>query len=489
VDLFLLLGAGVLAGEIASRLGQAALVGQLLVGVLLGPTLLSHYFNRWLGLASLSPELAAIQFLATVFILFMAGLDVSPEQIYRMGLPTLLLGIAVFAIPFATISLVAFLVLPIHTGLLPVFLGLTLSITALPVMGILLIEFGLLKSRLGNLLINTALVNELAAVSTFAVLLEIYHGGASTGLAIAIAVLSVGVFLGVVLTIHMALRALRATTWWASSASRFFSRWRTREAAFAVLMVGVVGASLFSQFMGLTFVVGAFYAGILVTQETAGAETHRAVSQIVDAMTWGFFIPLFFAFVGVQMNFWVLASPVFVYVFLVLVAVAISSKLFTGYSVARFFGWPPSDALAIGHLVSSRGAVELAMAVILLTDGVFTTQTFTLVAGVGLVTTIIAPIGAKYVWSHRATESAAILGRVQQLIGNRPEGESPFPVTLSFGILEDRPSDLRPDDVRPAPPAEPPPRGPGPSAAPPPPPPLPRARSAAARPELDEAPP
>jgi Kef-type K+ transport system membrane component KefB len=84
VDLFVLFAGSVLAGEVAVRLGQAALVGQLLVGVVLGPTLMGPY----LGLTSLTPELSAIQFLATVFILFMAGLEVVPEDIARMGLPT-----------------------------------------------------------------------------------------------------------------------------------------------------------------------------------------------------------------------------------------------------------------------------------------------------------------------------------------------------------------------------------------------------------------
>lgn len=458
IDLFILLGTAVVAGEVASRLGQAALVGQLLVGVILGPTLLGPYTGLTSAPSSaIWPELSAIQFLATVFILFMAGLEVSPEQLYRMGGSTLLLGIAIFAVPFAVLTVLAgALSSPaIHLfpapGLTPIFLGLTLSITALPVMSVVLVEFGLHKSRLGNLLMNTALVNELVAVSVFAVLLQLRNGTENSGVAIAIAVLSVGVFLGVVLSIHMLLRLVRTTRWWESRRDSLRTSWRSREAGFAILMVGVIGASLFSQFMGLTFVVGAFYAGILVTQESVGPSTHRAIREIVDTFTWGFFIPLFFALVGVQMNLRLLGTLPLLALFSVVLAAAILTKVGTGYSIARFFSWPRVDALAIGHLVNSRGAVELAMAVLLLSDGVFTASLFTLVAGVGLVTTFLAPIAAKRAWSRAEAPSAAIGRRAERLrpVPAEDEADRPFPVSLRFGLLADPEIGLSPRDVRP----------------------------------------
>lgn len=103
---------------------------------------------------------------------------------------------------------------------------------------------------------------------------------------------------------------------------------------------------------------------------------------------------MFFVFVGVEMDLRDLASPTAILVLIALAVTAVATKLGTGYSVARLFRWSPPDSLAIGHLTSSRGAVELAMAVVLLSDGIFSTQVFTLVATVGLVTTLIAPIGA-----------------------------------------------------------------------------------------------
>lgn len=394
VDLSLLLAAAFFAGEIANRFGQPALVGQLLAGLLLGPTLIGPY----LGLSSLSAQLSAVQILATVFILFLAGLDLIPEQIYGMGAATLAIGLLVFAGPFVVISGVIILLDPALPLLTALFVGLTLSITALPVLSIMLTEFGLARTTFGRTLMNVALVNELAAVSVFAVLLQLRGGAGNQSLALLIAPVAVALFISTMLAIHMFLRWLRSTRWWSQLRARF-AAWKTREAGFALLLVLVLSASLYSQFLGLTFVVGAFYAGLLVTQESAGKQVHRSISRVFDTISWGFFIPLFFALVGVEMNLRLLESIPELLLFGALLGAAVLTKVVTGYAGARARRWNPTDALAAGHLVSSRGAVELAMAVILLTSGVFSVQLFTIVAGVGLVATILSPIGAVSSWA------------------------------------------------------------------------------------------
>ncbi|HZY91573.1 MAG TPA: cation:proton antiporter [Thermoplasmata archaeon] len=400
VGLFILLAAAVLVGELMTRLHQAALVGQLAVGVLLGPTLLGPL----IGLSSMNEELVGIQFLATFFILVMAGLEVSPEQIWRTGLPAALLGVAVFLGPFLLGAVVLPFVYPGLPFLTGVFVSLTLSITALPVMGIMLAEFRLGRTPMGLLLINAAVINELAAVTVFAILLQLDGPTAGGVRGVAVAIVSVVLFLSTVLSVHMGLRVLRESRRLQSLRQRFRRTWKSKEAGFAVLMVMALGAALYSQFLGLTFLVGAFYAGLLITPESAGRREHRSIGLVFDAMTWGFFIPLFFAFVGLGMDLRTLAtSPSAVVAFALLVVFAIGAKFGIGAAVARGLGWSSPEARTIGFLVSSRGAVELAMAVILLQLGVFSTGLYTVVAGVGLVTTVAAPIGASYLGSLRAS--------------------------------------------------------------------------------------
>ena len=394
VGLFILLSAAVLVGEAMRRLGQAALVGQLAVGIVLGPTLLGPY----VGLSSLNAGLAGIQFLATFFILVMAGLEISPEEIWHSGVPAAVLGVAIFLGPFVAGAVIVPLVYPGLPFTTALFVSLTLSITALPVMGIMLQEFRIGRTRLGVLLLNSAVINELAAVTVFAILLQLHSAGGSGGadiLAVVIAVVSVFLFLATVLSVHMALRVLRASRRLLALRQSFHRTWKSKEAGFAVLMVMALGAALYSQFLGLTFLVGAFYAGLLITPESAGRREHRSIGLVFDAMTWGFFIPLFFAFVGLGMDLGSLASsPATLAAFGVVAVVAILSKFGVGFPLARLLGWSTAESTSIGFLVSSRGAVELAMAVILLQLGIFTGELYTVVAAVGLVTTVAAPIAA-----------------------------------------------------------------------------------------------
>lgn len=411
VDLFLLLAGSLLAGELASRLGQPALVGQLLVGVVLGPTILGQY----LGLTSLPAEFSSLQFLATVFILFLAGLEIVPEEIYRMGVLTAVTGVLIFAVPFSGLFLLTTALYPGVSVLKALFIALTLSITALPVMGIMLVQFGLLNQPIGKFLMNAALINELTAVTVFAILLELFSGHSSGATAIGLAVGALAAFLVVMIGIYLLIRFLQRTRVWGEVRTRFARDWRSKGAGFALLMVLVVGASLFSQFLGLTFVVGAFYAGLLVTRETAGVTTHRSISTVFDTISWAFFIPLFFAFVGLQMNLRLLGSVNVILVFAALLVAAVGLKVLVGDLAGRLRGLSSVDARAVGFMVSSRGAVELAMAVILLQDQVFSVQLFTIVAGVGLATTIIAPIGALRAWQSTAQSKAELLHRVPSL--------------------------------------------------------------------------
>ena len=392
IDLFVLLAAAVGAGELAAHFGQPPLAGQLLVGVLMGPTLIGPY----IGLRSFPSELVGLQVLATVFVLFLAGLELSPEQIFRMPPRDMAMGVAVFTIPFLAAILGAFELLPGLAFTTVLFVALTLSITALPVMGIMLSEFDLTGKPLGRMLMNAAVINEFAAVTIFAVLLHTGSGSGWTGVGEALG--TVALFLGLMIGIHFLLQFLRARRKWAPIVRWFRDTWLSKQGGFALLMVLLLASTLLSEAIGLTYVLGAFYAGLLVTRQSVGRDAHESFSEIFSVISWGFFVPLFFVFVGVQMNLTLLSALPAIGLFLALLAIASGSKIGIGYLAARVDRWRESDALATGFLLNSRGGVQLAMAVILLESNLIGETLFTIIAGIGLVTSIIAPIGAVWAW-------------------------------------------------------------------------------------------
>lgn len=420
IALFLFVATSVVVGELLSRLGQAALVGQLAVGIALGPTFLAPL----LGFSSLSTEFTGLQILATLFILLTAGLAITPEQIYATGASSALLGVAIFVVPFLTGAGLVHLLYPGLSTTVDLFVALSISITALPVLGIMLQEFHLMSSKFGSTLLNSSLVNELAAVTAFSILLRVSSAQGSTSMAALIAVVTVALFLSSMLAVHMGLRLLRHLRLWDRVVRRVRTTWRSREAGFAFLMVSGLGAALYSAALGLTFVVGAFYAGLLVTPESAGPHEHRQISRVFDAITWGFFIPLFFALVGFQMDLRTLVtSPAVLLTFSALCVFAFFSKVFVAGAVTRALGWTPTESLGAGFLLASRGTVELAMAVLLLVEKVFTPELFTIVAGVGLVTTLLSPIGARPFVRHLGTKAAPPVSTDAL----RPWGTPPLP--------------------------------------------------------------
>jgi Kef-type K+ transport system membrane component KefB len=443
IDLFILLASAIVAGEIASRLGFLPLVGQLIVGILLGPTLLGPYIG--LGSTTLPSELAGIQFLATFFIMFMAGLHVDPNEIVRMQTKTALLGLAIFAIPFAVGVGVVPLVEPGLSQTTALFVALTLSITALPILGIMVSEFGLRGKRLGNLVMGASLVNELAAVTVFAILLELTLSGRSSFYAVSLAVLSVVLFLGAVLVISRAIGVIRNSAWWRSRPDRLAGVWRSREAGFAILMVIALGVALYSQLLGLTFLVGAFFGGLLISQAYSGsqsgprtfissfneagqlivqpteaADPYRTFDSIFSTMNWMFFIPLFFVLVGVEMNLRDLSGFLPLAAFVVLLVMAVTTKWGTGAFFVRALGLSTPDSVAAGFLLSSRGGVAFAMAVLLLADGIFDTVLFTSVALVIMIATIISPVGALWAWRSTPASRAELDERMPSLRQGRP---------------------------------------------------------------------
>jgi len=186
-------------------------------------------------------------------------------------------------------------------------------------------------------------------------------------------------------------------------------------------MIAGLGAALYSQFLGLTFIVGAFYAGLLITPESAGRAGHRTISLIFNAITWGFFIPLFFALVGFGMDFTQIGPGLLpVLAFAALALFAFFSKAFVGTAFTKTLGWSANESLCAGMLVSSRGAVELAMAVILLQEHIFSTPVYTVVAGVGLLTTFFAPIAARPFVRSVTAERRAMADRATAISESLP---------------------------------------------------------------------
>jgi Kef-type K+ transport system membrane component KefB len=385
---FLMLLVARVFGEVLQRVKQPTLVGELLAGVLIGPSILN--------IVQPTADLTLIANVALFFIMFLTGLRLHPKDIVEAGRKAMVVSILAFAIPFAAGAYVSSLFgLTLVESLV---VGLTLAITAVPVNSIILMEFGMLKTKLGATVITAGVINDILSLVALGVILQLPANGGSTldYLGVASSIVKIALFVGGVLFVDRLLR--RHPEWSRRQLARLGPRLGTKESAFGLMLTFSIGVSLLAEWAGLHFVIGTFFAGLLLN-EIMGEDRLGRDTSVLSGITFGFFAPLLFAFIGVEFNAEALAGVLLLAGALLLVA--ISGKLFGGYLGARLVGFSRPQSNLIALLLNSRGFVELVIATIAYQAGLIDLALFSIVVGIGVITTIMSPITTRIAISRQ----------------------------------------------------------------------------------------
>jgi Kef-type K+ transport system membrane component KefB len=382
INIVIMLVTALALGEVFKRIHQPALVGHLLAGVIIGPSLLN--------IVQPDESLETVINLSIFFLMFLAGLELHPEQIRKAGKNAIILSVLAFIVPFVGGVVVSdILGLEMITSL---FIGLTLAITAVPVSAVVLMEFGLLQSKMGSTIMTAGIVDDILSLITLAIILQLAQNGGEIEFGeIGFSIFKIVAFLGGIFLLIFILK--KTHHWLPQKFSPFFEKLKTREAGFGILLVSALGLSLIAEAVGLHFVIGTFFAGLLVYKELVGFENVEKINDVFSAITFGFLSPIFFAFIG--MEFYAQSLADHLPLFLILLAVAIAGKIGGGFIGGKLTGFSNSESKIIGYLVNSRGMVELIIATIGFELGIIDQTLFTVIVAVGFITTIMAPIMAR----------------------------------------------------------------------------------------------
>jgi Kef-type K+ transport system membrane component KefB len=380
VAVFVMLAVAWVMGEAAHRLGQASLVGQLLGGVLVGPAALNF--------VQTTPDLTVLENIGLFFIMLLTGMTVKPREIVAAGGRGAVISLVSFAIPFAAGTEIAHWFGADMIASLVV--GLAISITAVPVNAIILMELGILDTKLGQTVIAAGVIDDILAFIVLAVIEEhaAGHGGADQA-GVLIAAGEAVAFLGVIFLSEMLIRS--RMSWIRSRAAKLGPHIRAPGSAFIGLLTFAVGVSLLAQSAGLQFVTGAFFAGLLLG-EAFGAEALGKANDVFHGVTFGFFAPIAFAFIGLE---FVVPSATGLEVLGALLAAAFASKFFGGYVGARAVGFLEGESRTIGFLMNSRGFVELVVSTTAYQLGLIDQAYFSLVVCIGIITTVVSPVASR----------------------------------------------------------------------------------------------
>jgi Kef-type K+ transport system membrane component KefB len=387
VEVAVLFVAARLGGELAARAGVPLHVGELTAGILLGPSLLGWAWpDAFDALFPASPAqrglLEVFSWTGVLFLVLLAGLETRLGVLRRV--PGAVLGgwIGGFALPFAmgfTLGM-AFPeeILPTAVGrpVFALFLATAMSISAIPVIARILMDLDLYQTRLGMVILSTAIADDTIGWVVLAIVAGIASGGVET-LAIARTVALTLGYLVFALTIGRRLVRL---------AMRFSGRrLRVPYAQVSMMMILVFASGAVTQAIGVHLVLGAFVAAMLIGRLD---RVDRLAIAGVKQVGLGFFIPFFFVYTGIKVDLTTLRGSAIIFT-AIAVLVACVSKIAGGSLGAWIGGLPRWEALAVGVGKNARGAMELVIAAIGLSIGVLTEPTYAMVVLIAVLTTVM----------------------------------------------------------------------------------------------------
>ncbi|MCY4146672.1 MAG: cation:proton antiporter [Chloroflexi bacterium] len=391
-------------GAVARRLGQPRVLGQLLVGVLLGPTVLDMLHWGILQGVDLQHTLKELAELGVLLLMFNIGLEVHLSELAKVGRVAVLGGALGVAVPIALTVLVA---LAAGYDMFPaLFAGVTLAATSVSISAQVLLELGYLHTKEGNALLATALIDDVLAILAVSLTLVLASAGANGDGA------DLSQLLVIVLQMAGYLAVAFALAWYGLPRAFRWIRSRPQLAqAYGIPMFALASALFFGwsaeYFGGVAAITGAFIAGVGLSH-LQGQGTKQEIEQAMTHLAYVFLVPIFFIDVGLEtdLSAFPLAALPFM---LALLLVAVISKVFGAGIGARMGGFDLWESLRVGVCMVSRGEVGLIIISIGLSSGLLDSgsELYASLFMVILLTTVLTPPLVRWVFQGKKRDASA----------------------------------------------------------------------------------
>lgn len=387
---------GRLLGELMVRLGQPSIMGQIIGGMLLGPSVLgaiapdlqSMMFPEFETQKSMTEAVAQ---LGILFLLLLAGMETDLGLAMRLRKSALGISLAGIAIPFACgFTLGAF----IPNDLLPdpgnrivtsLFLGTALAISSVKIVATVVREMDFLRRNIGQLIVASAIIDDTIGWVVIAFTFSLAKSGSIDFAAISTSVVGTLAFMVASFTVgrRIVFEIIRFTN------DRFSSDLPVLSA-----IIAIMGAmAMFTDLIGVHTVLGAFVAGILVGESPI---LTRQIDAQLRGITTALFMPVFFGLTGLKTDLSVLLKPDVLLLTLGLIAIASIGKFAGAFVGARLSGLSHAEAIALGSGMNARGSTEVIIATIGLSAGVLNEQLFSAIVAMALVTTMVMPASLRW---------------------------------------------------------------------------------------------
>jgi len=391
LQITLMLAFALIFGGLMKRLHQPAVLGEILGGIILGPTVFgiiapAIQFELFPVSGESAQILRAVTYLGLISFVFIAGLEVDLTSIKRRSKSIMITSISGIILPFALGFGIVVLIpgiwgIPLgDLRIFALFMGTALSISALPVIARILMDLNLLKTDLGAMIITAATIDDLVGWSLFALILSSLNSGTSIGLNLT---LTLGFFGLLVFIIYL-------TNKNAACQSSYLM-----GGLLDIIAMVMLAASIVSEFIGAHGIFGAFLAGVILSERGARRDfilkkTYMPVMTILA--------PIYFVSIGLKTNF---AANFDMAIVLLVFSVACIGKILGAGLGALIGGMTERKALAVGFGLNARGAMEIVLATAALDYGLIDGRIFVALVVTALATTVISGLALPWLMKTR----------------------------------------------------------------------------------------
>ncbi|MFN4074321.1 MAG: cation:proton antiporter [Cloacibacterium sp.] len=386
-NLLILLVVAKVFGEIFERFKQPAMIGEIIAGIIVGPSLLNIVHR--------TEDIKVISELGIFLLVIIAGLEINLDDILKS-----LKGRNII------ISLMAFFV-PILSGIAvgyyfdkdimtTVFIGLCVAITALPVSIRILMDLGKINSYIGQKIISVAIFDDVIALTILGLILNINDSEMTLSNVVknaSISLLKLTIFVVILFAAYYLIKKLsNRENYFERQLNKLLLLLKGKESLYAIFFVFVLTFSTITESLGLHFIIGAFFAAMLISENLVGKKHLDSFHKTTNGLAMGFLAPIFFAGIGLEFN---VTSIQNFGLLLTVIAVSYFSKIFGGYFGGRMAGLDSKNSLTLGIGLNARGIMELVIANIAYKAGLINAEVFSILVIMGVLTTLSTPIMLK----------------------------------------------------------------------------------------------
>ena len=369
-------------GLVFRWIGQPPVIGEVVAGICLGPSLLgrvSPMAQQFLLPTGTAPYLGVIAQVGVILFMFLVGLELDTSLLRRRTHATVAVSHASIVVPFSLGAAASLWLYPrygtshVSFTVFALFAGVSVSVTAFPVLARILTDRGIQRSSLGVIALTCAAVDDVTAWCLLALVVGVAHArldGALWTAGLSVAYIATMLFVAR----PLAARAVRAQE----------LRGKVAQGTVALVVVGLLASTLATEWIGTHAIFGAFVLGAIIPHDSRLAR--ELVAKLEDVVV-VLFLPAFFAFTGMRTHIGLLDTPASWLVCLGIIGVASIGKFGGSFVAGRLVGMPARDAAAIGILMNTRGLMELIVLNVGLDLGVISPTLFAMMVVMALVTT------------------------------------------------------------------------------------------------------